>query len=481
MTERFWRRYWLSDHDQRACPLRLLSTHEACAGGRLPTRVLMPLNLTRRNEYGYPQVLASACRRPSNGGPPVPRTDPPIFFVSYARADVEHPPFLESLEVFVKDLGARVAGKLAIPIDGVSFTDANIHTGELWSDHIRDALMQCRVGLALYSPHYFARRWCGKEFQVLLTRSRPTIGGTGIVPVRWEKDIPDPPPCAARLQYNEDAFPPEYGTRGMRQLVALRSVALQAYEDSIDVLACRIVAEAVAQRLTPLQHLDFETTPSAWEASSEADPYSHMQGRISKTCFVFLSKHGWDWVPYEADAAKIGALAQRITGELGLRYEEIPCDAALPQKLKEANDSDVPTVLFGDPTSCLAEPFMQSLRHYDTQYLLNCATLVPWEPGTKDNIETDPRWLRLKREVCPQKTESPPPYHEWRSIFSQDELNLKTRTLIEQIRSRVMKQLVSNQDRGGGARRVEDSVVAKSAAALGILTQSLSRLAGPSR
>src|SRR5205823_11983974 len=95
--------------------------------------------------------------------------------------------FSEKLEVFVRDLSAMVAGALGMPHDGVSFMDANIQAGEVWSDEIRDALMRCRVGLVLYTPNYFTRRWCGQEFRVLLDRSRPEPGGTGIIPVGWTK------------------------------------------------------------------------------------------------------------------------------------------------------------------------------------------------------------------------------------------------------------------------------------------------------
>ena len=370
-----------------------------------------------------------------------------------------------------------MAGGLATPLDGVSFMDVNIQAGEIWSDEIRDALMRCRVGLALYTPNYFTRRWCGQEFQVLLNRRRPGSGGTGIVPVRWLKDVIDPPKCAAQLQHDSAAFPPEYTSRGMRQLVALREV--RPYELTLEALTDRIIDEANAQRLSPLTQLDVDAVPSAWEVSTPGDPQSHTHGNISKTCFVFLSRSGWDWAPYDGTPAKIGALAQKITGELGLRYEEIPCDATLHQKLKEACDNDVPTVLFGDPASLHADPYAQSLQQYDLQYLLNCATLVPWEPGVKDTIETDPRWIYLKTKICKQKVENPPPYHEWRSIFSPEVLDMKTRTVIEQIRSRLMKQLVSNPNRTATPQKAEDAAISEGAAALGIITASLSRLESP--
>jgi hypothetical protein len=103
----------------------------------------------------------------------------PMFFVSYARTDIEHPPFREAFEYFVKDLKARVSvkGKLEKEQDtDIMFVDADIQTGEVWSERLADAIAQCKVGVALYSPLYFTRRWCGKEFQVLLRRGLPGPG-----------------------------------------------------------------------------------------------------------------------------------------------------------------------------------------------------------------------------------------------------------------------------------------------------------------
>ena len=59
-----------------------------------------------------------------------------------------------------------------------------------------------------------------------------------------------------------------------------------------------------------------------------------------------------------------------------------------------------------------------------------------WEPAAKSNIETDPRWLHLKTKVFRQKVAAPRPNHEWRPTFSRDDLDQKTRTAIEHIRSR---------------------------------------------
>ncbi len=401
----------------------------------------------------------------------------PVFFVSYARGDIKHPDYRKTFVSFVDDLKQRVSNKLPhVAADDVAFVDADIQMGEVWTERLSTAISQCKVGVALFSPRYFSRRWCGQEFQVLLQRRPPGSGVSGIIPVRWEKLVGDPPECAARFQSNEGQFPEEYAWRGMRQLVALRAVSALAYEDTMEVLADRIAAAAEPQRLQRLPPaFDLESVPSAWEATVAVNPESHKEGSISKTCFVFLSRAGWDWIPYRDRAEKIGALAQKITGDLGLRYEELPCDATLPQKLVDTSNRDVPTVLFGDPGSLELAPFAHSLEEYDGRFLPNCAALVLWEPEKKGAIDGDACWARLRNL---KKVKSPPPFHEWRSIFSHEELDKKTRTHIEQIRSQLLKQLVSDTE--STVARAEDATLQQNAAAQGIDTQAPPHL-GPGR
>ncbi len=153
----------------------------------------------------------------------------------------------------------------------------------------------------------------------------------------------------------------------------------------------------------------------------------------------------------------------------------LPCDATLPQKLVDTSNKDVPTVLFGDPADLDLEPFAHSLQEYDGRFLPNCAALVPWEPEKKGTIDGDARWQRLRQL---KKVRSPPPFHEWRSIFSHDDLDRKTRTHIEQIRSQLLKQLVS--DPQSTLARAENTELQQDAAALGIDTQTPPHL-GPSQ
>jgi hypothetical protein len=405
-----------------------------------------------------------------------------VFFVSHAHADIEYEQFRKDMETFVDEVSARVALELRMPLKEVAFFDAtNLQIGDSWSTALAESLKTIPVGVALYSPNYFSRPWCGKEFQSFIERHQPGIV-TGIVPVLWTR-ITTVPKAISDYQYKNAAFPPEYVQMGMQRLVSLRATLPLQYDKAIQAIADRILESALPQnQLRPAPALEVDTLASVWDEDVAANPQSHQEGNVSKTCFVFASRHGWGWEPYAAPQGKIGAVAQRISGDLGLRYEEIKFDAGLKDKLVEANKSSVPTVIFGDPTSLLESAYATPMQEYDNQYLLNCATLVPWEESSKLAGENDHRWVHLRTKVCRQKTDAPPPFHEWRSIFSQEDLEQRTRTTIEQVRSRLLKNLLSEP---AGAtvtlRKAEDAAATSSAAALGIRTESPAQLEGPTR
>jgi hypothetical protein len=407
---------------------------------------------------------------------------PPTFFVSYARADVEHAPYHVELKRFIDDLSAAVAVKLTRPKDGIGFFDeSSIPTGAVWTDALAEALASSAVGVALYTPNYFTRTWCGKEFEAFRKRRQRQPGTSGIVPILWIKctTIPN---AVGEFQYKDGTFPPEYSEVGMQRLLRLGG-----YKDQY-VLSVEAAAERIATAADPqnaLRHVaafSFDDLPSAWDESVKANPVSHKEGGMSKTCFVYVSREGWAWKPYSQMTRRLGALAQAVSGELDVQYEEIPCDEDLTNKLQETNASKVPTVIFCDPAALEQQDvYARQMNKYDVQYLLNCAALIPWDDQARAAGETDPRWVHLKEKVCPQKTEMPPPFHEWRSIFTVPDLELKTRVTIEHLRSRLLNSAIAESatGTGGTVRKAEDSMLSSGAAAVGIQTDSLGTIEAP--
>jgi hypothetical protein len=232
----------------------------------------------------------------------------------------------------------------------------------------------------------------------------------------------------------------------------------------VTALAHRIVVAIQANALPALNQLNLNGVVSAWDAAANADPASHKKGGITKTCFVFAASQGWDWKPY-ADEPAIGALAQTVSGQLGLKYEEIPCDTSLSARLRDTHEHDVPTIVFADPSSASVEPIESALQSYDQVYFLNCGLIVPWESPTPAP-SADPRWIHIQRTTCPQKAAAPPPYHDWLSIVSPEGLKARSAAVIEAIRGQLLKKALGSET--AVVSKAEDANMSKDAEQKGI-------------
>jgi hypothetical protein len=238
-----------------------------------------------------------------------------LFFISYARADTKFATENELVKKFVDDLTASVHAKMFPPVTDVCFYDrTDIGVGTQWPDVLEDALCTSRVAVALYSPHYFASTWCGKEFQVFLDRAAQP--GTDpkskrrpipIIPVLWTNT---PLPLKARdIQHDDTKYPPEYREVDMRTLTKA-IVYKGAYELAVEAIARSVVDAVTAADRPEYASLDLTTALSAWDDPPQTE--SHKSGSISKTCFVFVADQGWNWQPYSDSGQSIGALAQEL-------------------------------------------------------------------------------------------------------------------------------------------------------------------------
>ena len=372
-----------------------------------------------------------------------------LFFVSYARANTKRAADSELVRSFVEELESYVVQSMEkVPEEACFFDRTNIEAGSSWPSDLCDALRKARVGICLYSPSYFSSTWCGKELQVFLDRAAGAGGlpgdppATAIIPVIWIPATQGLPPALKNIQTHDAAFPEIYHQIGLRQVMNVGTKA-DLY-NVVSALAKRVVSAVKANRLPVLPALDLDSVTSAWDRSSNADPESHKKGGITKTCFIYAAREGWDWRPYETDLS-IGAIAQQVSGQLGLKYEEIACDSQLPTRLGETHDHDVPTVLLADPSSFGITKIEAAMRAYDRLYLLNCGLIVPWEHATPPPI-SDPRWQHVRLHLCPQKTTAPPPYHEWLSTVTPADLKGKCAQVIEGIRCQLLKKILGSEN-----------------------------------
>jgi len=417
---------------------------------------------------------------------------PHLFFVSYSRNNAKYADDAELIRTLVRDLTADV--DQAVPGAGgdVCFFDkTNIETGSDWNEELSEGAGRSRVALALYSPSYFTSIWCGREFQVFLDRRNQAAAANpgerapkAVIPVLWMRPPALPEAAsemlskaAGAIQYTDEgipfaAFPADYEQIGLRQIMKLKDEP--QYARVRFALAQRIVQAVTDPGLPEIPNLDLRNYRSAWE-SPQTGGRKPAGVSVTKTYFVFLAIEGWGWRPYAKPEPTVGAVAQTITGEIGLQYEEIPCDSGLNAKLEEAKNGHIPTVLISDPSSLENPTIRQAMKEYDERLYFNCGLIVPWDVPTPTS---DGRWGRLSAEVCPQKTRIPLPNHEWTSVSSPVLLKTKALATIEELRMRMLNTVTAA---GVNVARAENDAVVEAAKSRGISVQTAPVLANTSQ
>jgi hypothetical protein len=204
------------------------------------------------------------------------------FFLSYARRDSEGAP---SLKRFCKDLALEVGRTAGLESSAKTteigfFDEAGIDVGANWSHTLAEALQTSRVFVCLYSPAYFKSEYCGKEFQVFLSRveayaqtsrlSPPRL----IMPVLWSglRRLPNSLPAAvAQIQYTHAEFGEKYINEGLHYIMRMQEET--EYQYFITRFADNLVTQAEMHRLPALPRLPhIDEINSAFQTSPPQQP-----------------------------------------------------------------------------------------------------------------------------------------------------------------------------------------------------------------
>lgn len=188
---------------------------------------------------------------------PLPASTP-IFFFSYARKDDD-----KWLRRFLSDLKAAVQG---LGMDDANFHDiSNIEPGDDWEERIAAALQCSLTMVCLYTPWYFRRDYCGKEFQVFIER-QTTIrmdedgtvrGSEKIIPVLWQplKALTRwgfPPAILRFIQHTIGNVPAEYEEDGLHNILKQHG-RRGPYHRIVRIVAEQIVERAMNNPLSALR------------------------------------------------------------------------------------------------------------------------------------------------------------------------------------------------------------------------------------
>src|SRR5215475_11799851 len=92
------------------------------------------------------------------------------YFLSYARSDLDLDKY-NCIRRFCKDLEEEVR-RLKGPVPGkICFFDGeDIEPGNKWPDTLSEALCTSRVFVPIYSPTYFTKDYCGREWKLFSDR-----------------------------------------------------------------------------------------------------------------------------------------------------------------------------------------------------------------------------------------------------------------------------------------------------------------------
>src|SRR5688572_19336018 len=183
-----------------------------------------------------------------------------LFFLSYAREDNNTDGLVKK---FYEDLCKDIAGKIATSPKDVGFFDgAEIEPGLDWDQKLASALQQSSVFIAIYSPYYFQKKFCGKEWTVFRSRveayAKSLPNGAEIpglmFPVLWQKEdyvLPRIPPPLGKIQYKFDDYGKAYAEQGLRVMLRNKKFK-QQYDDFIPVLADKMIEAAQRHKLPVL-------------------------------------------------------------------------------------------------------------------------------------------------------------------------------------------------------------------------------------
>jgi hypothetical protein len=216
----------------------------------------------------------------------------PIFFFSYARADrsgagnarlnAVDRGYGNAIDTFYQHLCDHVASLTARPAAEVGFFDQdNLALGAPWPNRLIDALRSSTVMIALFSPTYFSRPACGREFEAFRRRHealRVKLGRTPdyrILPVLWVR--PDVtyeriPSCCRddiqALQRTAPHMPDSYSQYGLMRMFEL-GMATET-NTVCHKIADRIYDLLNDEALPRIDQLNFNTLESAFHQTQVA-------------------------------------------------------------------------------------------------------------------------------------------------------------------------------------------------------------------
>jgi FxsC-like protein len=374
------------------------------------------------------------------------------FFFSYPRPhtrEAKKATIEPYLQRFFDDLSDEVGEQLGLDPFIVGFLDEEgIDLGDEWEKKVADALQVSKTMVCTYSPTYFNRLYCGKEWKAFYDRCQQAVQQGNyasmpplIKPVLW-MPLLELPQVVAKLQYllgNENSV---VNTEGMRFVLKQIGNYNSEYVAYIGALARSITEDARRYPLPPMRGglkplAEIEpffppprggaggavpqppAAPAPAAAGANPSPLLAMPRHIR---FIIAAadpamigqgpravdpyrEHGADeWKPfYSQDRREIGAIVQNVAsgGDLGLTSDFAPFDATIRDAVERAREERKIVILIVDSWSVTSvEKWRAILEEFEDRAqagaYFNCSVLVPWD---ENDLELKPRQAEIEAAV----------------------------------------------------------------------------------
>lgn len=365
-----------------------------------------------------------------------------LFFLSYAREDNNTDGLVKK---FYEDLSKDIAEKIAASPKDVGFFDGEeIEPGADWDQKLASALQQSRVFIAAYSPYYFQKKFCGKEWAVFRSRVEAYAKGLPngsefpalMFPVLWQKEdyvLPRIPTALGKIQYKFDDYGKAYAEQGLRVMLRNKKFR-QQYDDFIPVLADKVIEAAERHKLPALPNLpSLEQVAEIFPAQAPAPaqialpPSGGANPRYVK--FIFLAgrkqelqpfrasldsygESGGEWRPWLPDPRdEVDLLVQDVVQRERLISDGvITLDDDLEKRLNEAENGNKIVVIVIDLWTLQLANYRKLMHDVvDPKQLVNCVIVVPWNPQDSEAVNQRQTLENLLQATFVQRTANDSP------------------------------------------------------------------------
>jgi FxsC-like protein len=341
------------------------------------------------------------------------------FFLSYARED--DPEFIRR---FFRDLSGQVRNLAGAGIEEtVGFLDEqNVQIGQRWSNELTDALATCGCLIAMLSPRYFRRDYCGREWWLFTDRlasyeRRWNRAVPALLPVRW---IPMSRmhPLAAEIQSaNAGLGGSTYLEYGLRQMLDVKRFRDDYRTFAFD-LARRIVLLADTHKIPHKRgHVRLDKVPNIFsiepdnvrvsrdKTSAERVSVRDARGRPTRTFVHFVVLAGTreemstirtgldyyglareDWAPFRPGLDEtLAHFATEVAGDR-LFDSEVGDVTMMAERIEQAKHRNEVVVLLIDVWSLLLADHHRALSDYDTSDDLTAAVMIPFNSSDAETL-----------------------------------------------------------------------------------------------